>query len=191
MNDLRQLIQTLREVPLDLEQLPDRLERVLGALERIDLSPQLRQDVCRILYTSAEMAEALLEETYPTEVVVANAMQLLDVIRRVMVYIELQRPSQLGFAILFLETNHILPQMFATKGEAGTHLDHLRLIAPKTRAEIVPIRIQSSHAVRPISAKAETKAPTLAPTSVKGDSRVSFDELPLIPSVLSSPGKVT
>lgn len=153
----------------DLDTLPDRFASVIARYEASDLDPRFRSDVYAVLKGAVDIAEAMVDLTFPVERASEVIGEQLGVLSRVLLYLQ-SRPTSQGFAILLPESQQLVGQ-FSTREEAEQHLRSYRGLGLSANCLVVPIAITSMHAVQPrarrlpapVRPALETQAPLSSP----------------------------
>lgn len=158
----------------NLDDLPDRLEKVIESFNSNQIHPQFRTDLYEVLNSATSMAEALANSSYDARAAVKIAVQTISVIGRVIVHLECERPAFQGWGILFTTDRRMYPSSFNTEEEAYKVLDHLGGNA----AEVIPIRITSDFAVRPTLATIPVREAFETDTGPAGETTEAEDPLP-------------
>lgn len=159
---IKELIASSRQSE-SLHLVPDRLANVIKRYDELDIDPHFRHDVYNILSGAIDIADALVDNTFPVEQAGKAVARQLEILARALTYLQ-ARPAKLGFSILVPET-HVLTGHFSTKEEAENMLETLSNMGISKNAQIVPIKIISQHAIQPHAPKTTSPEPKHTPAT--------------------------
>lgn len=130
-----------------LHEIPERLANVISRFDSVPLSPDFRHDIYSILATSLDLAEALIDATYPIEHASSQIAAQMQTLSRVLQHLN-HRPSRQGYSILVPSTQVLIGQ-FSTAQEADVYMQNLRALGAMGEAMVVPVKMTSLHAIQP------------------------------------------
>lgn len=131
----------------DLSDLPDRFATIIERYDRLDVEPKFRQDVHAILQGAIQVAEAMVDATFPVEHAGTMVATQMEVIARVLRYLQ-SRPATTGFALLLPETGVLVGQ-FNTREEAEENRTRMVGLGISASSIVVPTKVLSQHAIQP------------------------------------------
>lgn len=154
MDSIRRVIAGSRQSEA-LDTLPDRLSNIIERYNDLHVDPHFRHDVFNILNVACDIAESLVDETFPVETASDAVGRMLEINSRVLRYLQ-ARPSRMGHSILIPESGHIVGH-FATSAEATDYLNSMIAMGMSRHAMVIPVKLISQHALQP--KKKELEAP--------------------------------
>lgn len=130
-----------------LDDLPDRFTNVIDLYNQGNIDPRFRNDIHQILSGSVNVALAMVTPTFPVELAITTISEQLAILSRILCYLQ-TRSSSTGFSI-FLPEDGQLVGAYTTEAEANQHLQIMRNLGLAHHAEVVPVSVVSSVAIRP------------------------------------------
>lgn len=130
-----------------LHHVPERLASIIDRYDHLNVDPHFRHDIYNILSSSIDIAEALVDPTFPIEHATEQVARQMEVLTRVLRHLN-KRPSRTGYSILAPQ-NKVLYGQFSTVEEAESQLAGMQAIGGPSYALVVPIKITSQHVVQP------------------------------------------
>lgn len=131
----------------DLSKLPERFARVIERFDALDVDPTFRQDVYHVLNGAVDLAQSMVDQTYPVEYVGQALAQQMQVFARIMLHLQ-STPTTQGYAILLPERRQLVGH-FTTQSEAQTTLQRYRALGISPNCVVVPTAVRSLHAIQP------------------------------------------
>ncbi len=126
-----------------------RLTHILTALANNSrINQSARTDLISIIDDGLELAAAMLNESYPAELVLKRTTNILATSQRILMHTETARPGRRGFGAISPE-GVILPIMANTQEEALSQLNTLVSIGLSKDSNVIPIRISSQFVLQP------------------------------------------
>ncbi len=126
-----------------------RLTHILTALNsNAKLNDDARSDLISIIDDGLELAAAMLNESYPAELILKRTTNILATSQRILMHTETARPGKRGFGAISAE-GQILPIMANTQEEAQSQLDTLISMGLSHESNVIPIRISSQFVLQP------------------------------------------
>ena len=118
------------------------------------IDPAFKQDVFNIINASIELAEGMLDNTFPVEGLMTHYGNILVSGRNILEYVDRSRPVRVGFSIIHTGTGAISPGVFTTQTEADMYLQSLATMSYDAKAiyatyRVVPVRVTSQFALQP------------------------------------------
>lgn len=159
-----------------LDDLPDRLERIVQAYSSQAIHPQFRTDIFEILNASAHVAEALGNHTYNAQDAVRKCTSMLSILARLIAHLECERPAVLGFGIMMQPGKELYPGTWSTEDEAAKVIGYLQKDRSAIHYEVVPIRIISDFTSQPMLPQ-PTHDPELDPIQAEAEPEESFPQV--------------
>lgn len=145
--NLREMI-NLGQSTETLQTLPDRFASIIERYEAIDTAePAFRKDVYSILSGACDVAEAMVDTTFPVEEAGTSVAEMMQVLARVLLYIQ-SRPTAEGYSLLLPEKKELSGQ-YNTQAEAENARLRLVSLGISHNCLVVPIRMISKHAIQP------------------------------------------
>jgi len=96
----------------------DRLEAIVGQLEQSrTINPQVREDILSLLSDVADLSNAMLNNTYPVNLVLRKTTNILTTSQRILLHTESHAPSKNAFGAM-LPDGTLIPIMADTQEEA-------------------------------------------------------------------------
>lgn len=145
----------LRKANTNPEAGVDRLPAQLASiLERYrndrDILPAFRADIYRFLSASVNLVEAMADKTFVSQTVITHAYDIFTACSNFMLQAERTRVTKPCFGIQHSISKAILPQIFATEGEAHAYIeDHAPFGNISQMVEIIPIEVVSRYGRQP------------------------------------------
>ncbi len=126
-----------------------RLTHILTALANNSrINESARTDLISIIDDGLELAAAMLNESYPAELVLKRTTNILATSQRILMHTETARPGKRGFGAISPE-GQILPIMANTQEEAQSQLNTLISMGLSVDSAVIPIRISSQFVLQP------------------------------------------
>lgn len=126
-----------------------------------DILPAFRSDVYRFLSASVNLAEAMADKTFVSQTVITHAYDIFTACSNFMLQAERTRVTKPCFGIQHSVSKAILPQIFATEGEAHAYIeDHAPFGNIAQMVEVIPIEIVSRYGRQPSRIGAGTQLPS-------------------------------
>jgi len=133
-----------------LAKVPARFSLIIAALEADQtIHPLLRNDLTTLILNTVNLSEAVIDESYPIDVVTDTIATLLTVSSAILAHVTHNRPSFYAYGIEDQKTKTLLASIFTTKLEAEREIDLLRNLGATSKLKAVPIRISSQIVNRP------------------------------------------
>jgi len=135
-----------------LSSLQDKIESIIERFDRDRaLDPAFRSDIFTLLRNSTDVAEVLLDPTFPHETVVRQIADILDASSRLLNYVNNARPYNLSWGIMQKQTHRLWPPVFTSESEANNFVDQLDQAYGNIRrnVQVVPVRVTSQFAPQP------------------------------------------
>ncbi len=126
-----------------------RLTNVLSQLkENADLDHSARSDLVSILDDSLELCLAMLNTSYPAELVLRRTTSILSTAQRILLHTETSRPGRHCFGAIS-ESDQILPIVANTQEEAQAQLDTFITMGLSKNSTVIPLRLSSQYILQP------------------------------------------
>jgi hypothetical protein len=126
-----------------------RLTTVLDQLQKnADLDHSARADLVSIIDDGLELAAAMLNASYPAELVLKRTTNILATSQRILMHTETARPGRHCFGAISA-SGQILPIMANTEEEAQAQLDTLVTMGLSRDSIVIPIRMSSQFVLQP------------------------------------------
>jgi hypothetical protein len=167
MKTIRDVIGMSRNSEI-LETVPDRLANVIAKYNDLEIDPHFRHDVYNVLNGAVDIAEALVDPTFPVEHAGEQISRMLEVLSRANRYLQ-TRPSKMGFSVLIPDADP--PQLsghFTTRQEAESYMDTICALGGSKNCMVVPVKILSQHAVQPKPITRNITPPSPSPSIMHG-----------------------
>jgi hypothetical protein len=129
--------------------LPERIANVLHQLSNSrSIDEDARSDIISIMDDSIELAGAMVNQTYPVELVLRRVTNVLATAQRILMHTEAFRPGRLAFGAM-LPDGQLLDFVASTHDEAQAQLDRLMQFGVPRTALVVPVRVSSQYVMQP------------------------------------------
>lgn len=129
--------------------LPQRITSVLHQLSTSrSIDEDARADIISIMDDSIELAGAMVNQTYPVELVLRRVTNVLATAQRILMHTEAFRPGRLAFGAM-LPDGQLLDFVASTHDEAQAQLDRLMQFGVPRSAIVVPVRVSSQYVMQP------------------------------------------
>ena len=126
-----------------------RLAHVLDQLSHnADLDNSARADLISLIDDGLELAAAMLNASYPAELVLKRTTNILATAQRILMHTETSRPGRHCFGAISA-SGQILPIMANTQEEAQAQLDTLITMGLSRDSTVIPIRMSSQFVLQP------------------------------------------
>jgi hypothetical protein len=130
-------------------QLPERVLTVLQTLQTSkNIDEDARADIISIMDDSVELAAAMVNHTYPVELILRRVTSILSTSQRILMHTESFRPGRLAFSAM-LPDGQLLDFVASTYEEATAQLARLQEFGVPRTAVIVPVRVSSQYVMQP------------------------------------------
>lgn len=130
-----------------LHHIPERLASIIERYDNIAIDPNFRQDIYNVLSSSIDLAETLVDPTFPAEQASQQISQQMQILSRFLLHLN-QRPNRVGYSILIPKTQTLIGQ-YGTVEEAESQLANLSALGAIQHSMVVPVKITSQHVVQP------------------------------------------
>lgn len=134
-----------------IDRLPAQLASILERYRNDrDILPAFRSDIYRFLSASVNLVEAMADKTFVSQTVITHAYDIFTACSNFMLQAERTRVTKPCFGIQHSVSKAILPQIFATEGEAHAYIDdHAPFGNIAQMVEVIPIEIVSRYGRQP------------------------------------------
>lgn len=153
INSLREALH-LSSASESLDDLPERFARIISQYENLNVHPQFRQDVFNVLNGGADIALAMVDETFPVEQASAVISAQLAILSRVLLHLQ-SRPALNGWSIMHPGPAPQLFGHFSTRVEAEQQLSRYCSVGVSQNCVVVPTKVLSLHAIQPAMQRLE------------------------------------
>lgn len=187
VSKLRDMLHQVRGNEI-LDDLPERFTNVIDLYNQGNVDSRFRHDIHQILSGSVNVALSMVTPTFPVEFAITTISEQLAILSRILSYLQ-TRSSATGFSIFLPEDGQLIGA-YTTEAEANQHLQIMRNLGLVHQAEVVPVSVVSSVAVRPRVSRLEAIIDEGSKLGMNTQARTEVNEPHIDDDVITIPSNI-